>query len=34
MSISLELMLLVSGEPRKIPSYFPLYCLFNRDPCN
>ena len=21
-------------EPRKKPSYFPLYWLFNRDPCN
>ena len=23
-----------SGEPRKKPSYFPLYWLVNRDPVN
>ena len=25
---------LISTEPLKEPSYFPLYCLFHRDPCN
>ena len=26
--------LVLSFEPRKKPSYFPLYWMVNRDPCN
>ena len=33
-SKSLKIVHLCSPEPRKKPSYFPLYWLVNRDPYN